>query len=73
MPVLEHDLTQDIGYDRNASPMVVTLVSFLHFAVFRRQTLTPSVAFTSVRLLLFTMSKWLLRLDGVYTVVAGRW
>ena len=53
--------------------MVVTLVSFLHFAVFRRQTLTPSVAFTSVRLLLFTMFKWLLSLDGVYTVVAGRW
>ncbi len=29
--------------------MVVTLVSFLHFAVYRQQALTPSVAFTSVR------------------------
>ncbi|KAN0125580.1 multidrug resistance-associated ABC transporter [Russula decolorans] len=32
----------------NASPMVVTLVSFFHFAVYRHQALTPSVAFTSV-------------------------
>ena len=51
--------------------MVVTLVSFLHFAVYRRQTLTPSVAFTAVRFLLFTMLKWLI--DVLYTVVAGRW
>lgn len=33
---------------RNASPIVVTLVSFWHFAVIRQQTLTPSIAFTSV-------------------------
>ena len=51
--------------------MVVTLVSFFHFAVYRRQTLTPSVAFTSVRLLLSSMFKWLI--DGLHTVVAGRW
>ncbi|KAH7925973.1 P-loop containing nucleoside triphosphate hydrolase protein [Leucogyrophana mollusca] len=31
-----------------ASPLVVTLVSFFHFAVWRRQTLTPSIAFTSM-------------------------
>ena len=37
--------------------MVVTLVSFLHFAVIRQQTLTPSVAFTSVWFLFFGMSK----------------
>ncbi|KAH9169799.1 ATP-binding cassette transporter [Lactarius sanguifluus] len=32
----------------NASPMIVTLVAFFHFAVIKNQTLTPSVAFTSV-------------------------
>ncbi|KAI9510285.1 ATP-binding cassette transporter [Russula earlei] len=32
----------------NASPMIVTLVAFFHFAVIRNQSLTPSVAFTSV-------------------------
>ncbi|KZT58208.1 multidrug resistance-associated ABC transporter [Calocera cornea HHB12733] len=31
-----------------ASPVVVTLVSFWHFAVIRQQILTPSIAFTSV-------------------------
>ncbi|OJA08176.1 hypothetical protein AZE42_10977 [Rhizopogon vesiculosus] len=31
-----------------ASPVVVTLVSFWHFAVWRQQTLTPSIAFTSM-------------------------
>ncbi|KAJ7437565.1 hypothetical protein B0H11DRAFT_624815 [Mycena galericulata] len=31
----------------NATPVLVTLVSFYHFAVFRRQTLSPSIAFTS--------------------------
>lgn len=36
--------------DRNASPMIVTLVAFFHFAVIKNQTLTPSVAFTSVRI-----------------------
>ncbi|OAX34300.1 multidrug resistance-associated ABC transporter [Rhizopogon vinicolor AM-OR11-026] len=36
-----------------ASPLVVTLVSFWHFAVWRQQTLTPSIAFTSVSLVLF--------------------
>lgn len=38
----------DLSLGRNASPVVVTLVSFWHFAVFRGQTLTPSIAFTSV-------------------------
>lgn len=32
----------------NASPMIVTLVAFFHFAVIKNQVLTPSVAFTSV-------------------------
>ncbi|KAJ7896009.1 multidrug resistance-associated ABC transporter [Mycena olivaceomarginata] len=32
----------------NGSPMIVTLVSFWHFAVVRQQQLTPSIAFTSV-------------------------
>ena len=36
-------------HDRNASPTIVTLVAFFHFAVIKNQTLTPSVAFTSVR------------------------
>ncbi len=36
-------------YDRSATPIVVTLVTFFHFAVIKDQTLTPSVAFTSVR------------------------
>ncbi|KZO97554.1 multidrug resistance-associated ABC transporter [Calocera viscosa TUFC12733] len=31
-----------------ASPVLVTLVSFWHFAVIRQQILTPSIAFTSV-------------------------
>lgn len=29
--------------------MIVTLVAFFHFAVIKNQALTPSVAFTSVR------------------------
>lgn len=31
-----------------ASPLIVTLVSFWHFAIWRQQTLTPSIAFTSM-------------------------
>lgn len=31
-----------------ASPLIVTLVSFWHFAVWRQQTLSPSIAFTSM-------------------------
>lgn len=46
----------DLG-NRNASPMVVTLVAFFHFAVIRNQTLTPSVAFASVRFLFRHASK----------------
>ncbi|KAF8507555.1 multidrug resistance-associated ABC transporter [Gautieria morchelliformis] len=42
----------------NASPVVVTLVSFWHFAVVRRQTLTPSIAFTSIAV--FTEMKFAL-------------
>ncbi|EMD35632.1 hypothetical protein CERSUDRAFT_85569 [Gelatoporia subvermispora B] len=32
----------------NGSPILVTLVSFWHFAVVRKQVLTPSIAFTSI-------------------------
>ncbi|KAG6899520.1 hypothetical protein C0995_005779, partial [Termitomyces sp. Mi166 len=32
----------------NGSPILVTLVSFWHFAVIREQRLTPSIAFTSI-------------------------
>ncbi|KAF8205439.1 multidrug resistance-associated ABC transporter [Mycena galopus ATCC 62051] len=32
----------------NGSPMLVTLVSFWHYAVVRKEILTPSVAFTSI-------------------------
>ncbi|KAJ6552953.1 multidrug resistance-associated ABC transporter [Mycena capillaripes] len=31
----------------NMTPIMVTLVSFYHFAVIRRETLTPAIAFTS--------------------------
>lgn len=37
-------------FNRNGSPILVTLVSFWHFAVVREQVLTPSIAFTSVSL-----------------------
>ncbi|KAJ6516269.1 multidrug resistance-associated ABC transporter [Mycena sanguinolenta] len=32
----------------NASPVIVTLISFWHFTVVRQQALTPSIAFTSI-------------------------
>ncbi|TFK86901.1 ATP-binding cassette transporter [Polyporus arcularius HHB13444] len=32
----------------NATPILVTLVSFWHYAVVRKQVLTPSIAFTSI-------------------------
>ncbi|TFK38174.1 multidrug resistance-associated ABC transporter [Crucibulum laeve] len=32
----------------NGSPILVTLVSFWHFAIVRKQPLTPSIAFTSI-------------------------
>ncbi|RDB27902.1 ATP-dependent bile acid permease [Hypsizygus marmoreus] len=32
----------------NGSPILVTLVSFWHFTIVRQQTLTPSIAFTSI-------------------------
>ncbi|KIY53870.1 multidrug resistance-associated ABC transporter [Fistulina hepatica ATCC 64428] len=32
----------------NGSPIIVTLMSFWHFAIYRGQPLTPSVAFTSI-------------------------
>ncbi|KAJ6552936.1 P-loop containing nucleoside triphosphate hydrolase protein [Mycena capillaripes] len=32
----------------NMTPIIVTLVSFYHFAVIRRETLTPAIAFTSI-------------------------
>ncbi|KAI0251186.1 multidrug resistance-associated ABC transporter [Lactifluus subvellereus] len=44
----------------NASPMIVTLVAFFHFAVIRNQTLTPSVAFTSVQPSVFSEMKFAL-------------
>lgn len=37
-----------VGVDRNGSPILVTLVSFWHYAIVRRQLLTPSIAFTSI-------------------------
>lgn len=33
---------------RNSSPILVTLVSFWHFTVIRKQDLTPTIAFTSI-------------------------
>ncbi|TFK48986.1 P-loop containing nucleoside triphosphate hydrolase protein [Heliocybe sulcata] len=42
----------------NGSPILVTLVSFWHFAVIRGQTLTPSIAFTSITI--FTEMKFAL-------------
>lgn len=33
---------------RNGSPILVTLVAFWHFAVYRGEVLTPSIAFTSI-------------------------
>ncbi|KAH8996013.1 ATP-binding cassette transporter [Lactarius akahatsu] len=44
----------------NASPMIVTLVAFFHFAVIKNQTLTPSVAFTSVISSVFSEMKFAL-------------
>ncbi|KAH7910130.1 hypothetical protein BJ138DRAFT_1127138 [Hygrophoropsis aurantiaca] len=32
----------------DGSPILVTIVSFWHFAIIRQQTLTPSIAFTSI-------------------------
>ncbi|KAG6806231.1 hypothetical protein H0H93_003329, partial [Arthromyces matolae] len=32
----------------NGSPILVTLVAFWHFAVYRGERLTPSIAFTSI-------------------------
>ena len=34
--------------NRNGLPILVTIVSFWHFAIVRQQTLTPSIAFTSI-------------------------
>ena len=34
--------------NRNGLPILVTLVSFWHFAIVRQQTLIPSIAFTSI-------------------------
>ncbi|KDR79985.1 hypothetical protein GALMADRAFT_242167 [Galerina marginata CBS 339.88] len=42
----------------NGSPILVTLVSFWHFAVVRQQPLTPSIAFTSI--LVFSEMKFAL-------------
>jgi hypothetical protein len=33
---------------RNGLPILLTLVSFWHFAIVRQQRLTPSIAFTSI-------------------------
>ena len=33
---------------RSSLPILVTLVSFWHFAIVREQKLTPSIAFTSI-------------------------
>jgi len=37
-----------VGLYRNGSPILVTLVSFWHYAIVRHQLLTPSIAFTSI-------------------------
>ncbi|KAF9531155.1 multidrug resistance-associated ABC transporter [Crepidotus variabilis] len=42
----------------NGSPIIVTLITFWHYAVVRRQLLTPSVAFTSI--MIFTEMKFAL-------------
>ncbi|PPQ81930.1 hypothetical protein CVT25_013778 [Psilocybe cyanescens] len=42
----------------NGSPILVTLVSFWHFAVYRKEALTPSIAFTSI--LVFSEMKFAL-------------
>ncbi|KAJ6612172.1 multidrug resistance-associated ABC transporter [Mycena sp. CBHHK59/15] len=42
----------------NGSPMIVTLVSFWHFVVVRKEILTPSIAFTSI--ILFNEMKFAL-------------
>ncbi|KAF9548180.1 multidrug resistance-associated ABC transporter [Agrocybe pediades] len=42
----------------NGSPILVTLVSFWHFAIVRQQPLTPSIAFTSI--LVFSEMKFAL-------------
>ncbi|SRR6266702_706752 len=57
-------------YARNASPMVVTLVAFFHFAVIKNQTLTPSVAFTSVRV---TSIRCKSLTDENCVITVGRW
>ena len=57
-------------FNRNASPMIVTLVAFFHFAVIKNQTLTPSVAFTSVRI---TSNRRKSLTDGNHVITIGRW
>ncbi|KAF8178248.1 multidrug resistance-associated ABC transporter [Pholiota molesta] len=42
----------------NGSPILVTLVSFWHFAIYRGEALTPSIAFTSI--LVFSEMKFAL-------------
>jgi hypothetical protein len=37
-----------LSFYRNGLPILVTLVSFWHFAIVRQQLLTPSIAFTSI-------------------------
>jgi len=41
-------MNPSITRPRNGSPILVTLVSFWHFAIVRQQILTPSIAFTSI-------------------------
>ena len=40
--------TKVLRFHRNGSPIIITLVSLWHFAVYRGQVLTPSVAFTAI-------------------------
>ncbi|KAH9478408.1 ABC transporter 7 [Psilocybe cubensis] len=42
----------------NGSPILVTLVSFWHYAIYRKEALTPSIAFTSI--LVFSEMKFAL-------------
>lgn len=42
---------------RSGSPILVTLISFWHFAVVREQILTPSIAFTTISGMHFFISQ----------------
>ena len=47
-PLPAERLAESVTPCRDGSPILVTLVSFWHFAVVRQQALTPSIAFTCI-------------------------